>query len=89
MQGPFTEYAGRVIITQVASALQYMHARGLMHRDVKLENVMLEAANGSYVAKLTGIDRRAPTTSGSVCRISGGIHCQSGDDCSGGGGGGF
>ena len=44
-----------MIVMQVAGALHYMHGKGLMHRDVKLENIMLMETDGSFTAKLTGV----------------------------------
>jgi serine/threonine protein kinase len=41
MDGPFTEAEARVIFLQVSSAVDYLHSRGLLHRDIKMENVVI------------------------------------------------
>lgn len=40
-QGAYSETDAREPFRQVASALQYLHARGIIHRDLKPENLLL------------------------------------------------
>ena len=37
--GKFSEDRARVIFKQICSAVNYMHGRGMIHRDVKAENI--------------------------------------------------
>ena len=39
ISGKFSEDRARVIFKQICSAVNYMHCRGLIHRDVKAENI--------------------------------------------------
>jgi len=54
----FTEQEAIEVVTQVASALAHAHARGLIHRDVKPKNVMINSAGIVKLADL-GLARDA------------------------------
>ena len=38
---PFPEYLVQYFMRQIISAFQYIHEQGIMHRDIKLENILL------------------------------------------------
>ena len=44
-EGPFSDSMARSIFEQIAKAVKYLHSRNICHRDVKLENVLLETRN--------------------------------------------
>jgi len=41
-EGPFSEDAARIWGAELAMALDYMHANGVIYRDLKMENIMLD-----------------------------------------------
>ena len=44
-QGRLTEGEARGVFRQLVSALQHCHQRGVVHRDVKLNNILIDANN--------------------------------------------
>ena len=48
-QGPFSVDGAVFIISQVASALDYAHQRGLIHRDVKPQNILVDREGNAKV----------------------------------------
>jgi serine/threonine-protein kinase len=50
------------ILRDVADALWYAHQRGLVHRDVKAENILIDAASGRAMVTDFGIARLAEAT---------------------------
>lgn len=40
--GPLPEAAARFYFDQLLTCIEYMHSKGFVHRDIKLENVILD-----------------------------------------------
>ena len=55
--GPLTAAAAARLIQEVAWALSYAHGRGVVHRDVKPDNILLERATGRAMVTDFGIAR--------------------------------
>jgi tRNA A-37 threonylcarbamoyl transferase component Bud32 len=58
-EGPLAPDRAERIMRDVAQALSYAHARGVVHRDVKPENIFLDADTGSALLADFGIARSA------------------------------
>lgn len=59
--GPLTGREAVRLLQDVAYALAYAHARGVVHRDIKPDNIMIERATGRALVMDFGIARRAST----------------------------
>mmetsp|Transcript_16474 Transcript_16474/g.24815 ORF Transcript_16474/g.24815 Transcript_16474/m.24815 type:complete len:681 (-) Transcript_16474:109-2151(-) len=45
----FSEDVGRHIIQQLCSAIRYCHIRGIVHKDIKPENILVELLDDPYI----------------------------------------
>ncbi len=59
--GPLPPAAAVPLLVDAARALAYAHARGVIHRDVKPENILVERATGRAVVTDFGIARAVRT----------------------------
>ncbi|AHG91986.1 protein kinase [Gemmatirosa kalamazoonensis] len=56
-RGPLPIDDTRRILAEVADALAYAHSRGVVHRDIKPDNILLDAADGHALVTDFGIAR--------------------------------
>ncbi|MDQ6887465.1 MAG: serine/threonine protein kinase [Gemmatimonadota bacterium] len=56
-RGPLTPAAATKLIQEIAWALAYAHARGVIHRDIKPDNILLEPGSGRALVTDFGIAR--------------------------------
>lgn len=50
--GPLSEARARVLLRQIALGLQHAHDRGLVHRDLKTDNIVVVETEGHEVARI-------------------------------------
>lgn len=56
----FSEKAVRSIIAEVACALEYIHGKGIVHRDVKPENILIDADGHAHLCDFNVAARISP-----------------------------
>ncbi len=61
-RGPLSASEGARVLREVAWALGYAHRQGLVHRDVKPDNILLESASGRALVADFGIAAAAGST---------------------------
>ena len=70
--GPLSAREAVRLMLDVAYALSYAHGRGVVHRDIKPDNIMIERATGRALVMDFGISRRidaAPPTGAGLTRV--------------------
>ena len=50
--GNFSESDARSVIYQVLKGMEYLHSKNIVHRDLKLENILLSDKSASAVVKI-------------------------------------
>jgi len=66
-KGPFASDEARTMIAEIADALNYAHRHGVVHRDIKPDNILIDAEAGSAlltdfgIAKATFADAQLTT----------------------------
>jgi hypothetical protein len=53
--GPLDTEAARAILVSMCDALAYAHAKGIVHRDIKPDNILIDAASGAPMLTDFGI----------------------------------
>ena len=60
-QGPFDSEAARTFLASVCDALDYAHRQGIVHRDIKPDNILIEANSGAPLLTDFGIAKATLT----------------------------
>ena len=85
MRGPLPAADATRVMREVAWALAYAHGRGIIHRDVKPDNILLEAGTGRALVTDFGIARgeRETTVATDPGKIMGTAHFMSPEQAAG------
>src|SRR2546428_12347857 len=59
-RGPVTGDEARILLAAICDALDYAHRQGIVHRDIKPDNILIDAASGAPLLTDFGI-AKAPT----------------------------
>jgi hypothetical protein len=67
--GPLNAAEAVRLLQEVAWALSYAHGRGVVHRDIKPDNILIERATGRALVTDFGIARSTATTGATLTRV--------------------
>ena len=59
-RGPLDPHTAGRVLCDIGEALDYAHARGVVHRDVKPDNILIDAASGRALLSDFGIAHASP-----------------------------
>src|ERR1700749_1304496 len=83
-RGPLPPSSATRLLREVAWALSYAHSHGIVHRDVKPDNILIEADPGRALVSDFGIALGASETQLSdPGRVMGSAHCMSPEQAAG------
>src|SRR5881409_384927 len=61
-RGPLDPHTAGRLLCDIGEALDYAHARGVVHRDVKPDNILIDAATGRALLSDFGVAHASPHT---------------------------
>lgn len=83
--GPLSARDTALLMRDVASALAHAHERGIVHRDVKAENILVDRGSGRALVTDFGVARLAEATPLTITgQLLGSVHYVSPEQVSGG-----